>query len=65
VDHRRLHGDGSYPLSRQFAIPEVGTLRYMRSSVKATVDAVTGEVALYALPDPDPILRTYRASSRG
>ncbi|CAN5843319.1 UPF0182 family protein [soil metagenome] len=50
----------SYPLSRSFAISEQAPLRYMRSSVKAVVDAVTGEVTLYALPEPDPILRTYR-----
>jgi uncharacterized protein len=52
---------GNYPLSRPFNIPEVGRLRYMRSSVKATVDAVTGELRLFALPEPDPILATYRA----
>jgi uncharacterized protein len=51
----------NYPLSRALSIADVGRLRYMRSSVKATVDAVTGEIALYALPDADPILRTYRA----
>jgi uncharacterized protein len=28
--------------------------------VKATIDAVTGQLEIYALPDPDPILRTYR-----
>ena len=50
----------SYPLSREFEIQDLVPLRYMRSSVKATVDAVTGELELYALPDPDPILRTYR-----
>jgi uncharacterized protein len=51
---------GAYPLSRPFAIEDLGSLRYLRSSVKATVDAVTGEVAIYGLPEPDPILRTYR-----
>ncbi|HSJ25598.1 MAG TPA: UPF0182 family protein [Longimicrobiales bacterium] len=50
----------NYPLSRPQPIPDVGTLRYMRGSVKAVLDAVTGEVAIYILPDPDPILRTYR-----
>ncbi|HUF50291.1 MAG TPA: UPF0182 family protein [Longimicrobiales bacterium] len=59
-----LHGytaSSNYPLARATAIPGAGTVRYLRSSVKATVDAVTGEVRMYALPDPDPILRTYRA----
>jgi uncharacterized protein len=52
---------GSYPLSRAFDIADVAApVRYMRSSVKATVDAVTGELQIFALPDPDPILRTYQ-----
>jgi uncharacterized protein len=50
----------SYPLSRAFALDNAPPLRYMRSSVKATIDAVTGELAFYALEDPDPILRTYQ-----
>lgn len=50
----------SYPLARSFDIADLARVRYMRSSVKATVDAVTGEFQLYALPDPDPILRTYQ-----
>jgi uncharacterized protein len=50
----------SYPLSRAFVIRDQAPLRYMRSSVKAVVDAVTGATAFYALPDPDPLLRTYR-----
>jgi uncharacterized protein len=51
---------GTYPLSRPHTIEGMGSLRHMRSSVKALLDAVTGEVTLYALPDPDPILRTYQ-----
>jgi uncharacterized protein len=50
----------SYPLSRAFVIRDQAPLRYMRSSVKAVVDAVTGQTTFYALPDPDPIVRTYR-----
>jgi uncharacterized protein len=50
----------NYPLARAFAIDNLGTLRYMRSSVKAVLDAVTGDVVFYALPQPDPILRTYQ-----
>jgi uncharacterized protein len=50
----------SYPHSRAFPLENAPALRYIRSSVKATVDAVTGELTLYALADPDPILRTYR-----
>ncbi len=50
----------SFPLSR--AVP-LGRrqVRYMRPSVKASVDALTGEVRLYAVDD-DPVLRTYRAT---
>lgn len=53
----------SYPLSRQYSVSvqDVAPLRYIRGGVKATVDAVTGEVALYAVQDADPILRTYRS----
>lgn len=51
----------NYPLSRPFTIQNVGQLSYMQSAVKATVDGVTGEVRMYALPDADPIVRTYRS----
>lgn len=34
-------------------------LRYIRNSVKATVDAVTGEVRLYAVDPEDPLLVTH------
>jgi uncharacterized protein len=50
----------TYPLARSFEIQDLAPLRYLRSSVKATIDAVTGELQIFALPDPDPILRTYR-----
>jgi uncharacterized protein len=51
----------NFPASRPFPIPDVGSLNYMRSSVKATVDGVTGEVAIYAMPEPDALLRAYSA----
>jgi len=35
------------------------TAGYMRNSVKATVDAYTGEVRLYAVDETDPVLRTW------
>jgi uncharacterized protein len=50
----------TYPLSRAFPLQDQMRLRYMRGSVKATVDAVTGELVIYALPEPDAILRAYR-----
>ena len=39
-------------------------INYMRNAVKATVDAYTGEVKLYAWDDTDPILQAWRARSR-
>jgi uncharacterized protein len=53
-------GSGSYPLSRALSLEGQPALRYLENSVKATVDAVTGETRFYALPDPDPLLRAYR-----
>ncbi len=34
-------------------------VRYLRNSVKATIDGLTGEVQLYVVDDADPIIRTY------
>ncbi|MQA88860.1 MAG: hypothetical protein GEU90_01310 [Gemmatimonas sp.] len=48
----------SFPLAPLVAFEERG-VRYIRNSVKATVDAVTGEVALYAVDPSDPVLATY------
>jgi uncharacterized membrane protein (UPF0182 family) len=50
----------AFPLARSLNIRGVGEIRYLRNSVKATVDAVTGAVALYAVDTEDPILETYR-----
>ncbi|NAZ83330.1 UPF0182 family protein, partial [Kineococcus sp. R8] len=35
------------------------TVNYVRNSVKATVDAYTGQVTLYAWDDQDPVLRAW------
>lgn len=48
----------SFPLSRRGALEDL-QVRYVRNSVKATVDAITGEVRLYVVDPDDPILRTY------
>ena len=50
----------SFPLSRRGSL-EAMPLRYVRNSVKATVDAITGEVRVYVVDPDDPILRTYAA----
>lgn len=42
----------------QFALPE--TVNYIRNSVKAVVDAYTGEVTLYAWDPEDPVLQTWQ-----
>lgn len=48
----------NFPLSRLAQLEALET-RYVRNSVKVTVDAVTGEVRLYVVDPDDPILRTY------
>ena len=48
----------NFPLSRRSAF-DSRPVRYVRNSVKATVDAVTGEVRLYRVDENDPILDTY------
>jgi len=49
----------SFPLSRLHPIPGQGPVNYMRNSVKATVDAVTGETRLYLADPEDPVIRAY------
>ena len=49
----------SFPLARAVAMGRLRT-RYLRNSVKAAIDAVTGAVAFYAMDEADPILATYR-----
>ena len=61
-----------YPYSRQESLSNViadqqnpntgfarGTINYIRNSVKATVDAYTGQVTLYAWDATDPILKAW------
>ncbi|HET9986375.1 MAG TPA: UPF0182 family protein [Longimicrobiales bacterium] len=50
----------TFPLSRAEELEGIGRVRYLRGSVKATVDAVTGAVRLYAVGPTDPFLETYR-----
>jgi uncharacterized membrane protein (UPF0182 family) len=49
----------TFPIARRITIDGVGSVRSLRNSVKATVDAVSGEVTLYAFDEEDPLLRTY------
>jgi uncharacterized protein len=48
----------TFPLARPVAIGRTRT-RYLRNSVKAAIDAVTGAVTIYQLDAADPILATY------
>jgi hypothetical protein len=50
---------GSYPVSRPFPLTGLGPVRYVRNSVKATVDALTGEVTMYAVDPEEPMIATY------
>lgn len=40
-------------------------INYMRNSVKATVDAYSGEVTLYAWEEDEPVLKTWRKAFPG
>ncbi len=50
----------SFPMARAVSLPGMRTVRYLRNSVKATVDAVTGAVTFYAVRDDEPVLETFR-----
>jgi uncharacterized protein len=52
----------SFPLSTAHQVDERSSARYIRNSVKTTVDAVTGQVRLYAADPDDPLLRAYRGA---
>ncbi len=41
------------------------SISYLRNSVKATVDAYTGAVTLYAFDESDPVLRTWEKAFPG
>lgn len=44
-----------YPYAQNF-----GGVNYIRNSVKATVDAYTGDVNFYIIDETDPIVQTYK-----
>jgi hypothetical protein len=50
----------SHPYSRELEIEGVGTVNYLRNSVKATVDAYSGETHLYVFDEADPLIEAYR-----
>jgi uncharacterized protein len=69
VDGRVLYLAHGYTTSDSFPYSveaEIGDadVNYVRAAVVATVDAFTGQTALYAT-DPDPILRAWRSAFPG
>lgn len=55
----------NYPIARPLDIQDAGRTRYLRNSVKATIDAATGAVRIYALDSGEPYLATYARTFRG
>ncbi|MDQ6704481.1 MAG: UPF0182 family protein, partial [Acidobacteriota bacterium] len=50
----------AHPYSRSIAIQNLGTINYIRNSVKATVDAYDGETRLYIFEPKDPVILAYK-----
>src|SRR5690606_1333639 len=50
---------GTFPIAVPYQVPNAGVVRYMQNTEKATVDAFTGEVRLYALTPDEPVLAAY------
>lgn len=48
-----------FPIARRVDVPDLGSVRYLKNSVKAVIDAVSGAVTLYAYDGQDPVLRTW------
>jgi len=49
-----------HPYAEPVSTKESGRINYARNSVKATVDAYTGETLLYVFDAGDPLVRAYR-----
>lgn len=49
----------SYPIAREIEVEGTGDVRYLRNSVKAVIDGVSGEVTLFAYDAQDPVLKTW------
>lgn len=49
----------SHPYSKSYSVAGIGSLNYIRNSVKATVDAYDGSIHLYVFDDQDPLLAAY------
>ena len=55
----------TFPIARSFAVPGIGRVRYLRNSVKAVVDGLTGRVAFYAIEPNEPLLAAYARAFPG
>ena len=60
---------GAFPYAQRIGDAQLGSTtglsreaNYVRNSVKAVVDAYTGEVTFYAVDEDDPILRAWRGA---
>ena len=60
---RKQLGDVVVDSRNQIAVN--AEVNYIRNSVKATVDAYSGKVTLYAWDEKDPVLRTWRKAFPG
>ena len=49
----------SHPYSREVATQNQGVFNYLRNSVKATIDAYSGETHLYVFDPHDPLIQAY------
>ena len=50
----------THPYSQRINSEELGRINYIRNSVKATVDAYTGETRMYVFDTSDPIIAGYQ-----
>ncbi len=50
---------GKYPYARSVSTDRLGSVNYIRNSVKATVDAYDGTTTLYQFDATDPLVRAY------
>jgi uncharacterized membrane protein (UPF0182 family) len=62
-----LHGATSDSLTSEEAVAgqQNNNINYIRNSVKATVDAYTGQVTLYQWDQQDPLLKTWMSAFPG
>lgn len=49
----------AHPYSQAVSVRGIGSINYIRNSVKATVDAYNGDTTFYVFDSDDPIIRAY------